>query len=136
MSVDTQDEVKDLAYSDQTVELLDRDGKVLAAMQVELDLPKMVADLKDSPDALVAVIEHYIKTKEDSPLAIVLALDVANMEWNVFEGVVNPKAHTFKVVRPITTFKANSQDPKRPPTVAMNFVASAAQARGLSVWLP
>lgn len=130
------DEVKDLAFSDQTVGLLDREGNVLAAKQIELDLPKMIADLRYTPDLLVAGIEHYIKSHDSSPMAIVLALDVTNWEWNVFEGTCNPKAHTFKVIRPITTFKANSGDPKRPPTVALNFVAAAALARGVSVWIP
>lgn len=129
-------EVIDTAFSDVTLQVLDKNGNVEAAQYMELDLRKMVVDLKDDPDALVKIIEHYIEYKEYSSISIVLALDVNNLTWHVFEGIVNPRTHTFKVVRPITTFEANARDVYRPPTVAVNFVASAAVARKVSVWIP
>lgn len=56
--------------------------------------------------------------------------------WHVFEGTCKPQNHTFKVINPIKTFTANNRNIKRPPTEVLNFVAAAAQASGLPIWIP
>lgn len=129
-------DVKDLAFSDQTIELTNDKGEVLAAKVLELDLEKLIEESKDNPQTLKAVIDKYIEDSEYSTISLVLSLDVANNTWFVFEGLCNLKRHKFKVVKHITTFPANERDPRRPPTTALNFISSAAVARGVSCWIP
>lgn len=73
---------------------------------------------------------------EADVLSIVVILNQDTKMWHVFEGTCKPKEHTFKVVRPIQTFPANSGNVNRPSTQVLNFVAAAAQAANLPVWIP
>lgn len=118
------------------LELVGSDGEVLAAKEVELDLDKLILELRDKPELLKFHIENYIASKEYSDVCLILTLGDNGRTWYVFEGMVNSKKKTFKVLTQIITFPANRLDNRYPPTQALNFIAKAAIARGFSVWLP
>ena len=123
-------EVEGVVESDNT--LITPGGEPLRS--VVMDWDKVCAELGDKPALLKAVIEEYVQ--QISPLAIILTQEAGSQKWCAFEGQVNLRRGTFRVITPIQTFPCNKLDYRRPPTQALNLVSSCALARGLPIWVP
>lgn len=103
---------------------------------VELDIDALIEQSGGDVKVIASAIKDFYETHQfESTLSLVLIPRDDGM-WCIFEGTCNPKMHRFKVVQHITTFPANRDNPRRPPTVAVNFICAAGVARSLPIWIP
>lgn len=102
---------------------------------LELDIDALIERYKADPKALaLAVQKFYLIDQFESTLSLVMSQREDGL-WVVFEGFVNPRMRKFKVLTHISDFKPNFENPRRPPTVALNFLASCALVRQMPAWI-
>lgn len=103
---------------------------------LSLDIDKLCENYYDDPKHIALTVQKFYQEDQfESTLSLIAALKADGAEWCIFEGLCNPKLHTFKVVAHIAVYPANRQNPHRPPTQVLNCLAGLAEVRKLPIWI-